>query len=263
MIKVTVALPSGRDASLSIGQSSKVGDLKALAQEAFERRFLTLVTAEGRILTDPVEPLEAVLEGDRLTAVGGRPKLAANGHAFTLWCCGCNGVVTWGDSGCGGDSSAVQGQLKGVQQAQATETAFAAILEDGSVVTWGDPYYGGDSSAVQHRLRRVQQVQATGFAFAAILEDGSVVTWGNSTSGADSSGVQRQLQSVQQIQATLGAFAAILEDGSVVAWGAAGCGGDSSAVQDQLKGVQQAQATERAFAAILEDGSVVTWGDPY
>ena len=42
---------------------------------------------------------------------------------------------------CGGDSSKVQNQLKGVQQVQATKSiffsAFAAILADGSVVTWG------------------------------------------------------------------------------------------------------------------------------
>jgi hypothetical protein len=45
-------------------------------------------------------------------------------------------VVTWGAPVFGGDSSQVQ-DLKGVQQAQATESAFAAILADGSVVTWG------------------------------------------------------------------------------------------------------------------------------
>ena len=43
--------------------------------------------------------------------------------------------LTWGDARCGGDSSAVQDQLRGVQQIQATEMAFAAILADGSVVT--------------------------------------------------------------------------------------------------------------------------------
>ena len=53
----------------------------------------------------------------------------------------------------GGDSSAVQGQLKNVQQIQASLSAFAAILSDGSVVTWGDPDYGGNSSAVQGQLR--------------------------------------------------------------------------------------------------------------
>ena len=46
-------------------------------------------------------------------------------------------------------SSAVQGQLKHVQQIQASLRAFAAILGDGSVVTWGPADHGGDSSAVQ------------------------------------------------------------------------------------------------------------------
>ena len=50
---------------------------------------------------------------------------------------------TWGAAKCGGDSSAVQHQLKDVQQVQATVDAFAAILGDGSVVTWGDARYGG------------------------------------------------------------------------------------------------------------------------
>ena len=43
-------------------------------------------------------------------------------------------------------SSEVQDQLKGVQQVQATDFAFAAILAEGSVVTWGNPGSGGDSS---------------------------------------------------------------------------------------------------------------------
>jgi alpha-tubulin suppressor-like RCC1 family protein len=62
-------------------------------------------------------------------------------------------VVTWGVPQSGGDSSAVQDQLKGVQQIQASVGAFAAILEDGSVVTWGLPDLGGDSSAAQDQLK--------------------------------------------------------------------------------------------------------------
>ena len=58
-------------------------------------------------------------------------------------------VVTWGPADVGGDSSAVQDQLKNVQQVQASGRAFAAIRADGSVVTWGDAEYGGDSSAFQ------------------------------------------------------------------------------------------------------------------
>ena len=84
-------------------------------------------------------------------------------------------VVIWGCGDFGGDSSAVQDQLRVVQQIQARNHAFAAILADESVVTWGHPVHGGGSSAVRDQLRGVQQIQATVAAFAAILADGSVV----------------------------------------------------------------------------------------
>ena len=119
---------------------------------------------------------------------------------------------------------------------QATGTAFAAILEDGSVVTWGRADYGGDSSAVGDQLRGLQQIKATRGAFAAIQEDRSVVTWGSAKKGGDSSAVRDQLRGVQQIQASHRAFAAILEDGSVVTWGDAVDGVKGSAVRDQLRG---------------------------
>jgi len=60
--------------------------------------------------------------------------------------------VTWGYSCGGGNSTAVQDQLRNVQQVHATSGAFAAILSDGTVVTWGDPDCGGDSTAVQEQL---------------------------------------------------------------------------------------------------------------
>ena len=55
----------------------------------------------------------------------------------------------------------VQDHLRNVQQIQATERAFAAILANGSVVAWGNPGRGGDCSAVQDQLRNVDQIQAT------------------------------------------------------------------------------------------------------
>ena len=64
--------------------------------------------------------------------------------------------MTWGEAEYGGDSSAVQDQLMNVQQIQASNAAFAAILGDGSVVTWGKADSGGDSSAVQDQLMNVQ-----------------------------------------------------------------------------------------------------------
>ena len=63
-------------------------------------------------------------------------------------------MVTWGAPHGGGNSRAVQKQLKDVQQIHATYSAFAAIRVDGSVVTWGDPRVGGDSSAVRDQLQQ-------------------------------------------------------------------------------------------------------------
>eukprot|EP00434_Breviolum_minutum_P025830 symbB.v1.2.022834.t1/scaffold2043.1/size110972/8 len=263
MLQIQVALMSGNPELLTLAPSSTVQDVMTKAQRAFGKKYLQLINAEREALVDLEQTLgEAkIQDGECLTAVILQPQLAATGLAFALWCRGGSAVVTWGHAECGGDSSAVQDQLKGVQQIQASFGAFAAILEDGSVVTWGNVDSGGDSSAVQDQLRGVQHIQATAGllaeagAFPAILGDGSVVTWGHAEYGGHSSAVQDQLKGVMQIQATERAFAAILGDGSVVTWGNECLGGDSSAVQDQLKGVVQIQATEQAFAAILGDGS--------
>ena len=231
MLQVTVALPSGCSEKFSIAQSSKVGDLRVLAQKSFQRGFLRLVAADHHVL-DPTMSLQAagLEDGDQLTAIVLETKLVATASAFALFCSGGDRVVTWGSPAYGGDSSEVQEQLKGVQQLQATVFAFAAILADRSVVTWGKPDCGGDSSEVQDQLKGVQQLQATDRAFAAILADGSVVTWGDPDYGGDSSEVQDQLKGVQQLQATESAFAAILADGSVVTWGEPNSGGDCSSV---------------------------------
>ena len=263
MLKINVTLPNGHAELLTVLPSSTLQELQTTAQQAFGKKYLKLITAKNRVLVNFEQTIEEaeIEDGECLTALVLQPQLAATNGAFALWCHGDSTIVTWGLAACGGDSSAVQDQLRGVQQIQATYTAFAAILEDGSVVTWGKAKYGGDSSAVQDQLRGVQQIQASAGAFAAVLKDGSVVTWGDAHSGGVSSAVQDQLKGVQQIQAASQAFAAILEDGSIVTWGDADYGGDSSAVRDQLRDVKQIQATQEAFAAILEDGSVVTWGD--
>ena len=159
---------------------------------------MRLVTAMGTVLLDPQQSLLAagLQDGDHVTAVVQRAKLAATNRAFAMWCCGGDTVITWGHENHGGDSSEVQDQFRSVQEIKATRAAFAAILEDGSVVTWGDPDAGGDSATVQDQLRKVQQVQATSLAFAAILPDGSVVTWGAPDAGGDSATVQDQLAHV-------------------------------------------------------------------
>ena len=235
MLTVHVALPSGRSEKFSLSHSSKVGDLRVLAQKSFQLGFLRLVDADHHVVDSAVSLQAAGIEdGDRLTAIAIEAKVAATERAFALFYPGGDRVVTWGSPNLGGDSSQVHNQLKGVQQLQASDKAFAAILADGSVVTWGYPDSGGDSSQVQDQLKGVQQVQAAEHAFAAILADRSVVTWGSPIYGGDSSQVQDQLKGVQQLQATHHAFAAILADGSFVTWGCRHHGGDSSAVATQF-----------------------------
>ena len=237
MLKINVTLPNGHAELLTLLPSSTVQDVRTETQRAFGKKHLRLITAKNRVLVNSEQTLEEaeIEDGECLTALVLQPQLAAKTSAFALCCHGDSKIVTWGDADHGGDSSALQDQLKGVLQIQAAEQAFAAILEDGSVVTWGHADSCGDSSAVQGQLRGVQQIQVTDEAFAAILADGSVVTWGVAHHGGDSSAVQDQLKGVVQIQATERAFAAILEDGSVVTWGDAEFGGDNSAVQDQLR----------------------------
>ena len=113
-------------------------------------------------------------------------------------------VVTWGHPAFGGHSATVQKQLSNVQHIQATQGAFAAVLENKCVVTWGDPDFGGDSSAVKEQLQNVQHIQGTSSAFAAILDNGHVVTWGDPKAGGDSSAVQQQLMN-SQVERTLAA----------------------------------------------------------
>ena len=99
MLQVTVAPASGnKRRKIELEKSSKVGDLKRLAHETLDELFLSLVTAEGRVLKDPAKSLEAagVSDGDHLTAVVRQGKLASTAGAFALWSDGDGTIVTWG-----------------------------------------------------------------------------------------------------------------------------------------------------------------------
>ena len=130
MMRIDICLPSGKRKHLEIPESSNVGYLKVLAQKSFGRGFLKLVAAQGRILLDPQESVQAagIQDGDTLTAIAQTAKIAAAPQAFALWCVGGDRIVTWGNPDRGGDSSHVQEQLRNVQQIQSTRSAFAAIL---------------------------------------------------------------------------------------------------------------------------------------
>ena len=112
LLKIHVALPSGRGEAISILRRGNVVDLKIAVQQALGQPFLRLAAPDGRLL-DPTESLRlyGLKDGDSLAAVAQQPKIAATGSAFALWCEGGNRLVTWGDPYKGGDSSRVQHQL--------------------------------------------------------------------------------------------------------------------------------------------------------
>ena len=172
-LKLDVSLASGRRETVSVLQHGTVCDLKTAAQQALGQSFLRLAASDGRLL-DPAEALQlsGIQDGDTITAIAQQPKLAATAAAFALWCVGSDRIATWGDPNKGGDSTAVQDQLKDVRQICATHSAFAAIRAQSSLqdmLTWGKADSGGDSTAVQDQLRNVQQICATHGAFAAIF----------------------------------------------------------------------------------------------
>ena len=170
--------------------------------------------AADHSVVDPAVSLQTagLEDGDHLTAIAVEARLAATDRVFALFCCGGDRVVTWGHPDFGGDSSRAQGQLKGVQQVQATDRAFAAILSDGSVVTWGDPDYGANSSQAQDRLKVSSRFKQLAGHLLLSCQMDRLWTWGDPDCGGDSSEVQDQLKIVQQVQGTFGAFAAILAE---------------------------------------------------
>ncbi|OLP96043.1 hypothetical protein AK812_SmicGene21767 [Symbiodinium microadriaticum] len=192
-ITVTVGLLSGKEATVEAGVDETVGTLQRQAQTALGVGRGRLLDASGNVLDVGESIKRARLQsGASLALHINRVQAQATGQAYAA-ILGDGSVVTRGDASCGGDSRAVQDQLKNVQQVQASYFAFAAILGDGSLVTWGKDRDGGDSRAVQDQLKNVQ-VQASDSAFAAILGDGSLVTWGKDSHGGDSSAVQDQLK---------------------------------------------------------------------
>ncbi|OLQ00815.1 hypothetical protein AK812_SmicGene16491 [Symbiodinium microadriaticum] len=156
-IAVEVGLLSGKAVTVEVGFDETVATLKCRAQTALGVGRGRLLDSSGSVLDMSATIQTARLEnGDSLTMHISQTRVQASAGAFAA-ILGDGSVVTWGNADYGSNSSAVQDQLKNVQQIQSCGRAFAAILDDGSVVTWGD------------RQRNVQYIQASRYAFLAIL----------------------------------------------------------------------------------------------
>ncbi|OLP80686.1 hypothetical protein AK812_SmicGene38864 [Symbiodinium microadriaticum] len=143
-ISVDVHLLSGKRASVEVEADASVESLKHRARSSLVVPSRgRLVNSSGEVLDGAQSVTEAkLMSGDVLTLhvkqvqikATRQPKMFAAFAALF----GDGSVVTWGHADSGGDSSAIQDQLRDVQKIQASGQAFAAILGDGSVVTWGD-----------------------------------------------------------------------------------------------------------------------------
>ncbi|CAJ1421205.1 unnamed protein product [Effrenium voratum] len=254
---VTVSLVSGNSVVLPFSGKATVGQLKAKAQQHFQKGLLTLV-AEARILDPDLTLEEAEIHKNSAVLACVEPaKLGSSRWAMVLALHTSMRCAVWGDLKKGGDCRNVQAQLK---QVSSTEGAFVALSEEHRAVCWGESSMGG---RLPDDLGDVRLVRGTSSAFAALMTDGRVLAWGNRQAGGDipaAAAAELGRGSVVELCASSGAFAALKADGSVVTWGNPKAGGDSSAVQEQLKQVTQIARCLLAFAAVLADGRVVCWG---
>ncbi len=180
------------------------------------------------------------------------------------------GIVIWGATHRGGDSSSVSEELSsGVISIIPVSRGFVALKNDGSVVCWGDDRLMKKFSEVKDQLTSgVKKVVTDGSALMALKNGGSVVAWNLSRTDAEIfNKLKDQLSSgVSDIVANKNGFAFIKEYGSVLF-----CGWESSEnynpffkISHMLQsGVKSITATKEAFAALKYDGSVITWGHPY
>ena len=167
---VKVGLLSGKTATLKAHLEDSVGASKSRAQTA-------LGVGSGRLLDSSGNTLDvralmktvSMQTDDALILHMSRVQACGTNAAFAA-ILGDGPAVASGHACYGGNSRAVQDQLRNVKQIQSSISgAFAAVLCNRSVVTWGAADSGGDSSAVQSSLRNVQQIQAGYCAFAAVL----------------------------------------------------------------------------------------------
>ena len=135
-IVVDVTLLSGQRVSLEADLTASVQSLAERAQRALGVGRGRLLSSSGRVLDGDQKLGAAKLQaGDCLTLQVGTVRLCGGFRSFAA-ILGDGVVVTWGLAAVGGDSNAVQDQLKNSQQIQASIFGGrAAILGDGSVVT--------------------------------------------------------------------------------------------------------------------------------
>jgi hypothetical protein len=114
-------------------------------------------------------------------------------------------VVTWGNTGQGGDTSGVSTTLVGAINVASTNTAFAALLPNGTVTAWGDTDAGGDPTLCGEftdpsnytNVGGVVNIFSNTRAFAVLFGNNTAESWGDLSAGGNAD--QVLLQDIQYI----------------------------------------------------------------
>jgi alpha-tubulin suppressor-like RCC1 family protein len=183
-------------------------------------------------------------------------------------------MLAWGNPDTGGNL--VSGDFTTIKSVYSTNTAFAALKQDGTVIAWGEAVSGADITGVNSTLNSgspVSSIYSTNSAFAALKADGRVITWGDPDTGGSTTSVDSSLNSdfsanpVVSIFSTNHSFAALKHNGKVIAWGNPTYGGDLSLFDASLNNDFSANpivtitSTRFSFAALKKNGTVIAWGD--
>jgi len=166
-------------------------------------------------------------------------------------------------------------QNQNVQMIFSTNSAFVALLENGSAFGWGNKLYGGNiPHHIQIQLHQnVQMIFSNDFVFLAKLNNGHFVGWGFESRGfpyQDYGGkitneIQNKLENVKAIFSSSTAFAALTNDESVFTWGLPDGGGKiPNEFQFKLiKNVKMIFPLENGFIALCNNGEMIRWDQTY
>ena len=222
----------------------------------------------GSAVTDPEG-------GDPLPA---SEKIASNDTAFAV-IRDDGSVITLGDSSAGGNGSgdgdtesdvlpALDGSTIASSAASitATDSAFAALMDNGTVVAWGSSAASGPlPSDLYSDGADVTNIVSTGSAFAAIHANGHVVLWGDGVPNGlveeDTSapGDPANFQPVLfgEVYSNGTDFVGVKDTGDSIV---TDLSNPSNTISITGNSVKQVVSTNNSFAALDDDNNVYTWG---
>eukprot|EP01034_Spumella_vulgaris_P030747 gene30747-38005_t len=169
------------------------------------------------------------------------------------------GVVAWGSSVEGGDSSSVSELLVNVREIVASRNAFAALTTSGAAITWGLSASIRGCSAYQSGVN-ITLLVATEQAFAGLTSYGGVGACGAVSSGGDTNSGGTVITLSGRYSAPSTAVLTYVV-GTSDAFVAATTSDTSYVTSSLISEVKSVTRSATAFVALKTDGSVVTWGN--